>query len=358
VHIRKHKDGWRVIVQHRGVKRSEVTATKRDAQRRGAEMQLEFGQQTVTATTATLQDLIAMHIAASTEWAVTTRTDYGHIANRLPDWMTAWRVVDITPHMIDGAYQRLTADGWTPSRVRKLHTLLSTAFKRALRYGWIRTNPVTAAAKPKEPATHLTVPDPADVRRLLEAADTTLGAALRFLATTGVRRGELCALQWDDIDLDHAAVTIRRSVTTTKNDPHHITSGKTGAKGHRVIGLGAATITALQAHRLEQKEHLLAIGSPRSVPWVFTHDGINPWRTDYLTREFIRLRRRIGVDGIRLHDLRHFVATELLGSGVDIRTVSGRLGHARASTTLDKYAAFLPARDREAADIMEGRLSG
>jgi integrase len=357
VHIRKHKDGWRVIVQHRGVKRSEVTATRRDAQRRGAEMQLEFGQQTVTATTATLQDLIAMHIAASTEWAVTTRTDYGHIANRLPEWMTGWRVVDVTVHMLDGAYQRLTADGWTPSRVRKLHTLLSTSFDRAQRYGWIRTNPTRGVRKPKEPATHLTVPDPQDVRRLLGAADITLGAALRFLATTGVRRGELCALQWDDVDLEAGAVTIRRSVTTTKADPHHVTAGKTGAKGHRVIGIGHDLIISLQAHRVAQAERMLAIGSPRPS-WVFTHDGFNPWRTDYLTREFIRLRRRIGIEGIRLHDLRHFVATELLGSGVDIRTVSGRLGHARASTTLDKYAAFLPARDREAADIIERRLHG
>jgi integrase len=357
VHIRKHKDGWRVIVQHKGVKRSEVAASFADAQWRGAEMLLEFGTPTVTAGTATLSELLVMHIAGSSEWAVTTRTDYGHIANRLPDWMNNWQVVDITPHMVDGAYQRLTADGWTPSRVRKLHTLLSTAFKRAQRYGWIRTNPVTAAAKPKEPATHLTVPNPADVRRLLDAADTTLGAALRFLATTGVRRGELCALQWDDVDLEHGAVTIRRSVTTTKGDAHHITAGKTGAKGHRVIGIGHDLIVSLQAHRVAQAERMLAIGAPRPL-WVFTHDGFNPWRTDYLTREFIRLRRRIGIDTIRLHDLRHFVATELLGSGVDIRTVSGRLGHARASTTLDRYSAFLPARDREAADIIERRLHG
>jgi integrase len=183
-------------------------------------------------------------------------------------------------------------------------------------------------------------------------------AVLRLAATTGARRGELCGLQWHDVDLEHGAVTIHRSVSTTTTEAHHVNAGKTGNKGHRVVGLGAATIAALQAHRAHQREHLLATGSPRSVPWVFTHDGVNPWRTDYLTREFIRLRRRIGIDNIRLHDLRHFVATELLGSGVDIRTVSGRLGHARASTTLDKYAAFLPARDREAADIMEGRLSG
>jgi integrase len=357
MYICKHGDGWRVIVQHKGKKRSAVTATWGEANIRGAEMQLEFGKPTAVTTASTLGELVAMHIAASTEWAVTTRTDYGHILNRVPDWMTGWRVVDITVHMLDGAYQRLTADGWTPSRVRKLHTLLSTSFDRAQRYGWIRTNPTRGVRKPKEPATHLTVPDPADVRRLLDAADTTLGAALRFAATTGVRRGELCALQWDDVDLDNGAVTIRRSVTTTKNDPHHITAGKTGAKGHRVIGIGHDLIVALTAHRVAQAARMLAIGSPRPV-WVFTHDGHNPWRTDYLTREFIRLRRRIGIDNIRLHDLRHFVATELLGSGVDIRTVSGRLGHARASTTLDKYAAFLPARDREAADIMEGRLSG
>ena len=91
--------------------------------------------------------------------------------------------------------------------------------------------------------------------------------------------------------------------------------------------------------------------------FVFSHavDGAEPWRPDSTTRAFARLCRRAGVHGVRLHDLRHYVATRLLAGGVDVRTVAGRLGHRNAATTLNVYAHFLAETDREAAGLL-GRL--
>jgi len=77
-----------------------------------------------------------------------------------------------------------------------------------------------------------------------------------------------------------------------------------------------------------------------------------PWPPNDMTHAFIRLRDRLGLTGIRLHDLRHFAATRLLGAGIPVRTVSGRLGHANAATTLGVYAHFLVESDREAANTL------
>jgi len=85
-------------------------------------------------------------------------------------------------------------------------------------------------------------------------------------------------------------------------------------------------------------------------------DGSVPLRPNLATDVFRRIRHDVGLDTARLHDLRHFVATQLIGAGHDIRTVSGRLGHAQTSTTLNTYAAFLNARDREAANQLAALL--
>ncbi len=84
-------------------------------------------------------------------------------------------------------------------------------------------------------------------------------------------------------------------------------------------------------------------------------DGSQPWRPDSTTRAFARLCNKAGLEGVRLHDLRHYVATRLLASGVDVRTVAGRLRHRDAATTLNVYSHFLAESDREAANVL-GRL--
>jgi integrase len=91
---------------------------------------------------------------------------------------------------------------------------------------------------------------------------------------------------------------------------------------------------------------------------VFSHHpgGLQPWRPNYVTLAFVRLTRREGLEGLRLHDLRHFAATTMLVGGVDVRTAAGRLGHAQSSTTLDIYAHFVRAADERAASAIGAAL--
>lgn len=94
--------------------------------------------------------------------------------------------------------------------------------------------------------------------------------------------------------------------------------------------------------------------------FVFSNAGdcSEPWFPDSVSRGFKRLCALDGVPGVRLHDLRHFVASQLLGAGVDVRTVAGRLGHRNAATTLNVYAHFLEQADRGAADLIGRVIAG
>jgi integrase len=358
MHISKQANGkWRVIVQDNNRRRSRVVNTEREARRIGAMLQVELGTQPETAD-MTVCDLINLHIT-ETPLAVTTAADYGYLLGKLPQWFLDWRIEKVTTMMIDQAYRRLAAEGLTVHRVRRLHGLLQPAFSRAVRWGWIPHNPVSDARPPSKPDSRVTSPSVEVVGALLALADLQnpqFGCALRLVMVTGMRRGELCGLQWGDLDEDRGQIVVRRSISTTKGQPRHVANVKTGNKGHRVISLDLVTVRALKAQKARQNELALERGTGRCV-WMFSNDGYQSWRTDYVTLTFSRLRDELGVD-VHLHSLRHYVATQLIGAGMDIRTVAGRLGHSRPSTTADIYADFIPARDVEAADIMDRLLHG
>ncbi len=164
----------------------------------------------------------------------------------------------------------------------------------------------------------------------------------------------MLALQWQDLDLETGRVVIRRSVSHTPASGLVVTEGKRGRKGHRTIGLGASIVTMLTAYRQDQESVAARNGLP-PPRWLFSHDGgVTPWRPDYITLAFERLRKTVGLGNVRLHDLRHFVATRMLSDGVPVATVSKRLGHARTSTTLDRYTHWMPQQDQDAADRLDG----
>ena len=208
---------------------------------------------------------------------------------------------------------------------------------------------------------HYVIPASDDVARLVEAAkgvNPGLPVFLRLAATTGARRGELCALRWRALDLDAGTMRIRHALVQTRQG---VIEKDTKTHAERRVSLDPGTVAVLDMHR--KRSEALA-GDCGGVlgrdAYVFSHevDGKVPWRPDYASLAFHRLRKELGLDGVRLHDLRHYNATLLLASGTDIRTVSGRLGHADASTTLDIYAHFVLQADQQAAKAIGAALDG
>ena len=301
----------------------------------------------------TVAVLLEQFMATAT-LAPTTRSDWDSVVRRhlIPE-LGAIPLWKLTARDCDRLYHRMAAEGLGASRVRCAHVVLHRAVAQAVRWGWLARNPVSDATRPEVPRSTVVPPDAAQVRELLAAArenDPALACWLDVAAATGARRGEVCGLRWSDIDLDAATVRIERSVSATKQDGVFIKTTKTDR--FRLVSLTAQAVASLADHL--DRAHGAAEAAGRSLDrsdLVFTNDPEcqRPWRPELVTRRWERLRKQAGLGHVKIHGLRHFVATELLTAGIDVRTVANRLGHARTLTTLDIYWAWVPARDRDAA---------
>jgi integrase len=257
----------------------------------------------------------------------------------------------VTGLHLDALYRQL--EGSVPqSGIRRIHTVLMAAYNRAVKLGALTSAP--KVGKPQTPAADVHPPSHEQAKAVLSAVTGLDHLALRLSAVTGCRRGEVVALRWDDIDLERGTLHVRRSLVAGKGAIHERAT-KTGRKGHRKIGLDLPTLALLRKHAAAQAELRLASGLGAPV-WVVSGDGVKPWRPDHLTRVFIDARQRAGVEGVRLHDLRHYVATTMLTDGEHIAKVSQRLGHASVTTTANIYAHWIDDTDAEASEKLASRL--
>jgi integrase len=267
---------------------------------------------------------------------------------------------------LDAFYARLRTGGGKSGRplkastVHEVHAVLSGALKQAVVWGWIGHHPAKLATAPSVQKADVQPPQAEDAARLPAAAveeSPELGLFLRLAVILGARRGELCALRWPDIDFDHGEILIAGNVVRVPRQALVHKDTKTHAK--RRVAVGAGTLDLLRAHRVEQAKTALACGTTLAPSaYVFSHvpDGSQPIDPDGVSHRFLKLARRLGVH-CRLHDLRHFMVTQLIAGGVDWRTVSGRAGHADGHMTLATYAHFQQAQDRQAAEMMERLLA-
>jgi integrase len=201
---------------------------------------------------------------------------------------------------------------------------------------------------------HALEPDMA--AKVLATFDATeIGAAVATALGSGLRRGELLALQWGDVDLDAGTVTVHRAIERV-DETTRLKEPKT-KRSRRTVALPAFVVERLRAHRLEQAQRFLALGLGRPAPqtFIFEREG-QPWVPNAFGELFRRGLANAGLPHIRLHDLRHGFATLMLRAGVDLKTVSSALGHTTLSTTADIYAHVSPALMREAAARLDESL--
>jgi len=249
----------------------------------------------------------------------------------------------------------------TPSAIRDVHAVLSGAFKQAMVWGWIRHNPVPLTTPPSVEQPDTRPPEIGQAERLIETAmaeDPELGLFLVLAVVLGARRGELCSLRWSDVDFNQGDVLVAGTVIHVPGEPL-IDRDVTKTRTKRRVAVGIGTLELLRGRRVEQAKRALASGVALAPDaYVFSHlpDGSKPIRPDGVSHRFAELARRLGIT-CRLHDLRHFMVTQLISAGVDVRTVSGRAGHRDGGrTTLGTYAHFQQAQDRTAAELMEGLI--
>ena len=343
-----------------------VHGTQRFARRQLEDLLAEAGRARVRA--GTLADLLDQWFeAASPGWAASTVSHTRSIIDcHLKPHLGHLDLAKLTTADIDDFYAHLLRAGGrndhplAPGTVARVHAVLHRALAQAVRWDWIWLNPASNASPPRVAPPEVRPPTPGQVAALLEWArreDPALFCYLRLAVSTGARRSQLLALQWGDIDEERAAIAFTRALVEGPDGPE-LRSTKT----HRTyrVELDAETFDVLMAHRSWAKARACGVGAELTAgTFVFSSrpDGANPWLPNWLTKRFIVARRAAGLPHFRLHDLRHFMATEMLAAGVPIATVSQRLSHARASTTLNVYAHSVPGGDRMAAETLAAILA-
>ena len=191
------------------------------------------------------------------------------------------------------------ADGspLSPATVRQTHAVIRRALNQAHRWGWIASNPAALATPPRVRTRPVSPPDPSQVLELIDEAerlDPDMACFLLLAATTGARRGELCALRWSDIDLDLGTAVIARSLVEGQGSELLEKDTKTHAS--RRVALDDASIRELLRHHEQCRQRAAACRSaPRKSAHVFSldPDGRRPWVPNEVTKRFIRIRRSL-----------------------------------------------------------------
>jgi integrase len=185
----------------------------------------------------------------------------------------------------------------------------------------------------------------------------TLRPIVSFLVGTGCRRGEVLALQWKDVDLDKGLVRIERSIEQTKAGLR-IKSPKT-KHGRRNVSISPWLVAELRAHRARQQERRLSLGmgcAPDDSPVFARWDG-KIRAPHWLSQKFAQAMQELGIDA-HLHALRHTHVSQVIAAGLDVLTISRRIGHASSAITLGVYGHLFTNTDARAAEIIEAAFGG
>ena len=248
------------------------------------------------------------------------------------------------------------------------HAMLSSVFRKGVQWGLINENPCARAERPKASEIYVETLDEEDIARLLEAlagAPVHFSVITQLALLTGARRGEICGLRWSDIDFEKGTLSIKRTVQFIPAEGIVFTSPKT-KRSRRCIRIGADCLELLKEYRQHQIQERLRIGSKwaRKVTiengkvvdndMLFTRWNGEPLDPETVSTWFPRFLEEHGLPAVHFHSLRHTNASLLIAAHVPITTVSGRLGHAQTSTTLNFYASAIQSADAAAADALEG----
>ncbi len=238
----------------------------------------------------------------------------------------------------------------SPRTVRHHHVILHNALDKAMKWGLLSRNPADAVSSPRCHRPEWNILNEDDIRTLLEAAKKTPYYALFYVAIfTGMRRSELLALRWSDVDLLLSQIYVTRTLHHLRDGSIAFRAPKT-AKGRRMISLSPSVSSVLRKYKEGQKLDRAMLGiSLKEDDLVYSDLKGKPLLPNTVTHAWIKLVRRTGLKGIRLHDARHSHASLMLKAGTHPKIVQERLGHSSVTITLDTYSHVTPGLQEAAA---------
>lgn len=283
---------------------------------------------------------------------VTMKRYEGTVARHIKPYLGEKIISQVTGKDIQKLYDTLahhgnrnTGEGLASGTIRGIHAMFHEAMGAAQQAGLIPRNPTEDIDAPKFSYKGKKVLTDEQLEKFMGTIqrDSVWCDFFYTELTTGLRRGEICGLKWEDFDEAHGTLKIRRTIHEEKGGELTAWDTKTAA-GTRTIHLSPSTAALLR----ERKKTAL-------TEWIFPH----PWKPEQPTRPSAAYERmkillkEAGLPDLRFHDLRHTFATHALTSGVDVKTLSGILGHTRAAFTLDTYTHTTGDMQKRAAEIVE-----
>ena len=244
--------------------------------------------------------------------------------------------------------------------ISEYHRLISSILTVAVQWQVLNFNPCKRVKPPKVERKEALALDHEEAIKLIECLATApikYRTAIMLLLYTGFRRGELCGLDWEDIDLNNGIIKVNKAALYSVEKGIYEDTTKTYIS-NRAVSIPTDMIKLLKQYKTEQQSQRLLMGDQ----WcdsgkVFTATNGSVINPDTLTSWFKRFIRRNNLPDIHLHNLRHTVATLLIAAGVDIATVSTRLGHTNKTTTLNIYTHAIKSADEAAANTIQDILN-
>jgi integrase len=356
--IYKRPNGtWSAQVTLQGRRLSRTFNTQRDCQDwlKKIRCQIDDGM-TLASTKIGLGEFL-------TAWLTSTKTSKGRSTWRHYEQLIRMYIIpnlgeikvrDLRPENIQAFYNRLFDGEVGVYTIRKIHITLHSALQQAVRTGVIGRNPASFVQSPKEPATEMSILNESQVSQLLIAAQgSRLEAVVHLAVISGMRQMELLGLKWNDLDWIKQTLKIERQLLKPEGEGVKFSSPKT-RYGKRSIVLGVKTIETLRKHYEQQQAEQCKAGTAwKEYGLIFTTQNGTPIHPRNLLRDYKKLLHSAGLPPIRFHDLRHTAASILLNQGVPVITVSRRLGHAKASITLDIYGHLISTAQTEVAEMID-----
>jgi integrase len=245
--------------------------------------------------------------------------------------------------------------GLSPHTVRHMRRALIKALGQAVTWERLSKNPASHTTAPKVERKRMTAYDAEQTGALLDALrPTRLFVPVLLAVMCGLRRGELIALRWRNVDLDGKSLAVVESAEQTDAGAVRYKEPKSGRS--RTIALSSTVVAELRAHRTRQAQEQLRLGiRPGPDSFVVAQVDGSALQPRSLTREWMKNKiiQRTALPRIRFHDLRHTHASQMLSAGVHPKVASERLGHSTIGITLDLYSHVMPGMQADAAERVD-----
>ncbi|MBO0795474.1 MAG: site-specific integrase [Ktedonobacteraceae bacterium] len=287
-----------------------------------------------------------------------TRSNIAKACKRVDPFIGHLKLQKLTGDHLQHMYGIWQKEGLSPNTIRLIHVILSTAFKQAIKWKRMSSNPCKDVTLPKAVKHAHVCLTPEQAQQLIQTArEHPLECLLVLAVTTGLRKGELLGLRWSDIDLEKQTLQVARTVSYIAMDGKSYSFIETGPKteqSRRTIQIPQFAIEHLRLHRAKQLQRRhQAGGAWNDQDLVFPGTLGTHYRPPTLQRHFTALLNRAGLPRMRFHDLRHSAATILLSFGVNAKVIQELLGHSNIQTTLNLYSHVLPGMQKEAMSYLD-----